>query len=371
MPIDPDERRKYIEAYGKPAWIDAVGKANGHRSRAKNDYGLTEHFTATEWLDLCADWDFRCAYCRTVQEGFLTPHHLLPLSQRGDNEIGNILPICRECHIFIHDFGINCHTEWLPTQFALCERFEVGDLVQYSPKRASIQREPMGVVMEVVPPTRRVSLFELVDNPSYHESHANGCAVIDLNVTYWTRSRARVDWAWCSQHMSPNQYDLVDLEDVKKVNVQTYMASLNQAHVEQSRICAEQYQLMHQFMHQFSVGDWVEYGDPDGPQQGVLLKITPPMLHAFDFPLVDAKDLHLVEWPYVTPAGAHLKWLTRKRLPGRHPVHVSLENIRKAKNIPEVDERWVKEWEAWKSLTKPRLLRQAIRAAKEAARRKS
>jgi len=224
----------------------------------------------------------------------------------------------------------------------------------------------MGVVMEVVPPTRRVSLFELVDNPSYHESHANGCALIDLKVTYWTRSRARVNWAWCSHHMRPNQYDLVDLEDVEEVNVQTYMASLNQAHVEQSRICAEQ----HQLMHQFSVGDWVDFGDPNRPHQGVILEITPPMLHAFNFPLVDAKDLHLVEWPNVTPAGVRLKWLTRKGLPGPSNLRVSLVDITRARNVPALDERWVKQWEAWKGLTKPRSLYPAVKAVKEASRKK-
>lgn len=396
MPIHPDERCKYIEAYGKPAWTDAVGKANGHRSRAKNDYGLTEHFTATEWLDLCADWDFRCAFCRTAREGFLTPHHLLPLARRGRNDIDNILPICCECHPFIHYFRINCHPQWLPTQLALCERFDVGDLVQYSPKREPRQeakltrlaaledyarrvakfeedeKEPVGVVTEVIPPARRVSLFELIDNNGgCWETHANGCAVIGSKVTYWARSRAKVNWAWGPYNISHDQREPVDLKDVKKVNIQTYIASLNQAHIDKSRICAEQHQFMHEFMNQFSVGDWVDYGDPDRPYQGVILGITPPVLHSFKFPLTDTNDLHLVGWPSVTPPGAYLKWLTRKGLPGPHNVHVLLVDMKKAQNIPFLDERWVKQWNAWKGLTKPRSLYRAVKAVKEASRRKS
>ncbi len=391
MPTQPDERREYIEKYGKAAWENALARANGHRSRARNDYGLTEHFTAMEWLDLCALWDFRCPFCRTAQDGFLTPHHLLPLSRCGGNDIGNILPICRECHIFIHDFRINCHPEWLPTQIARCERFKAGDLVQYSPKReprqeakltrlaaleedarkvakwlAEREMEPMGIVIEVIPPTRLSSIEELEDTiPYYVEPHANGCAVIETEVTYWTRSRARVGWAWYPHRMSPDQYELVDLEDVKQVNVQAYMASLNQAYVDQSIVCAEQ----HPLMHQFSIGEWVDFGDRNKPHQGVILKLVPPVLHAFDFPLVDAENLHLVSWPSVTPAGARLKWLTRKGLPGPGSVHVSLADITKAQTIPAIDSRWVKEWEAWKSLTKPRSLRQVVKAVKEASRK--
>lgn len=392
MSIHPDERRKYTERYGKPAWTNAVDRAAGHRSRAENDYRLTEHFTATEWLDLCADWDFRCAFCRTAQEGFLTPHHLLPLSRCGGNDIGNILPICRECHTFIHDFRINCHPEWLPVQFALVERFEVGDFVYYSPQPdarkktkpsqrhalgaastmvATSESQPMGLVTEVVPPTRRGSLAELRgisfgNTSSIWLGHSNGIAVIEAEVTCWTRSQARVSWA-CRPHMMPrDQHDLVDLEDLEKVDIQTRMAALNQAHIEQSEVYAKQ----HQLMHQFNIGEWVDFGDRNRPHQGVILEIAPPVLHTFDFLLADAKDLHLVPWPSVTPAGARLKWLTRKGLPGPSNLRVSLVDITRARNVPALDERWVKQWEAWKGLTKPRSLYPAVKAVKEASRKK-
>lgn len=114
-------RTAYIARYGRDRWAQAVKLAGGHRLRASKDYSLTEHWTAPEWLDLCALWDFRCPSCGA--EGLLSPHHRQPLSRRGPNTIDNILPVCSHCHWLIHFLGVNCHPSWLLDQLALCERF--------------------------------------------------------------------------------------------------------------------------------------------------------------------------------------------------------------------------------------------------------
>lgn len=399
MPIQADERRRYIEKYGKSKWENAVERATGHRSRAINDYGLTDHFTAMEWLDLCAVWDFQCPFCGSTPENYLTPHHCLPLSRCGSNEIENILPICRDCHTFIHDFRINCHSDWLPRQIALCETFQVGDWVCHShqpdarskvkltaqhqeamkqrqarrdERQALLGDEPksLGVIAEVVPPMRRDALGDLRGIFFVSQGHTDGIGVINSKITYWARSQAKIRWASRPPMMTRDQYEMVDLEDLEKVDSATdvgaHMASLNRAHTELS----DNYTAQHQLLCQFKVGEWVDYGDPARPHQGVILDISAPELHSFDFPLADTNDLELAPWPRLVPASARLKWLNRKGLPSLNSVRVPLTEMKKAREIPALDERWERQWERWDGLSKSRSLRQAVKAAKEASRRK-
>jgi 5-methylcytosine-specific restriction endonuclease McrA len=56
-------------------------------------------FTASEWLNLKALYDYRCAYC-FVPESLtrLTIDHKIPLSQGGTNNIDNLQPLCQPCN---------------------------------------------------------------------------------------------------------------------------------------------------------------------------------------------------------------------------------------------------------------------------------
>lgn len=89
----------YVQKYGKDAWAKAVRLATSHRHRASTEYGLTEHFAAWEWLDLCAATDFRCSRCGLKLH--LEAHHRLALVLRGPNTIDNIEPVCDACHDLI------------------------------------------------------------------------------------------------------------------------------------------------------------------------------------------------------------------------------------------------------------------------------
>jgi len=146
-PLHPktEERRTYIERYGKDMWEKAITVAGRHRARASKDFGLTEHFTAPEWLDLCAQTDFCCSRCGA--NAALQAHHRTALSTLGPNTIGNIEPLCVDCHRLIpvpsqkEDVG----AEWLAAQDKIYER---------RPPIGSLIGSPFcpGVVEGVTPP---------------------------------------------------------------------------------------------------------------------------------------------------------------------------------------------------------------------------
>ena len=105
-----DPRMAYNEKFGKVAWAKAVDLAGRHRKRARDEYGLTEHFTAMEWLDLCARFGMKCPWC--LEEGQLSPHHRQALHRHGTNTIDNIWPLCKDCHLAVHEYGIGCEGAW-------------------------------------------------------------------------------------------------------------------------------------------------------------------------------------------------------------------------------------------------------------------
>lgn len=108
---DIDLRIAYREKSGKAAWTRAVKLAGWHQRRAKNDYGLMEHFTAMEWLDLCVRFNMLCPWC--LEDKPLTVHHRRLLCRQGTNTIDNIWPLCWDCHRAVHEFGIKCEGFWL------------------------------------------------------------------------------------------------------------------------------------------------------------------------------------------------------------------------------------------------------------------
>ena len=89
-------RADYIELYGKEVWDQAATLASRHRARASTKYGLAKHFTAQEWLDLCALTKFCCPSCGANAP--LQPHHRTALCTLGSNTIDNIAPLCSACH---------------------------------------------------------------------------------------------------------------------------------------------------------------------------------------------------------------------------------------------------------------------------------
>lgn len=80
---------------------EAKRMASSHKQRAKSKYGLTEHFTAEEWIALCQRNNYHCVICGIIPEK-LSPDHMMPLARGGSNKIDNIMPTRLPCNLRKH-----------------------------------------------------------------------------------------------------------------------------------------------------------------------------------------------------------------------------------------------------------------------------
>jgi 5-methylcytosine-specific restriction endonuclease McrA len=84
-------RRYYRNHPEKEAAKDA-------KRRARKAAAPINDFTATQWLEIQAVHDHRCAYCGKRAKGHLTQDHITPLSKGGSNTASNIIPACKSCN---------------------------------------------------------------------------------------------------------------------------------------------------------------------------------------------------------------------------------------------------------------------------------
>jgi hypothetical protein len=153
--MDRKQRQDYIALYSRQRVTWACRKASSHKARAKKA-GRTEHFTAAEWLDLCAVSDFCCAYCG--EEAPLEPHHQIGIVKSGANTIDNIVPLCKRCHDYWHEHPHDVSELWMADQQQLLDAFCVGDRV----KRNShcrlpyelVGRRQEGIIVQLFPARR-------------------------------------------------------------------------------------------------------------------------------------------------------------------------------------------------------------------------
>lgn len=91
-----EEIREYKKQYQKEYYKTEQGKAAQHKHRAKKK-NINDSFTSSEWLELCAEFNNKCAYCGIERN--LTPDHVKPLNKGGENNINNIVPACIACNL--------------------------------------------------------------------------------------------------------------------------------------------------------------------------------------------------------------------------------------------------------------------------------
>jgi HNH endonuclease len=91
-----EENRKRARRYYR-LYPDRVKvNINNRRIRLANAEGK---FTHTEWQDLKTFYNNTCLKCgKQEPEILLTPDHIIPVSRRGSNDIGNIQPLCITCN---------------------------------------------------------------------------------------------------------------------------------------------------------------------------------------------------------------------------------------------------------------------------------
>ena len=151
--LDYTHRADYIERYGKEVWDQAATVASRHRARASTKYGLTKHFKAWEWLDLCAQTDFCCPSCGVNTS--LQPHHRTALCILGPNTIDNIVPVCAACHYKIpvpkgiEDVG----AIWLAQQEDIyLKRPSINTLIRYEYWGYAPNNKSLGVLIKTEGP---------------------------------------------------------------------------------------------------------------------------------------------------------------------------------------------------------------------------
>lgn len=270
-PEEVDEEREQRQAWtqkrGREAWQEAVGQASRHKKRAFQN-GLTNHFTAWQWLEMCDRFSFRCPLCRIAEgdrypdqsrRGRLRartgetvrfqPHHRRELSRGGDNTIENILPLCGDCHSVIHDdfpVRLDASPDWLEAQRALCVPFSPGMLVtsrrdapqeQQHPSRlagpelmrAQQQHYPpawsVGAVIAVNPPER----IEGKPGPNYprpweEPSYRYGLIVEENGISFWRPATVQVQWQrrGARENASVSQADASSLQPLDEETARWY-----------------------------------------------------------------------------------------------------------------------------------------------------
>jgi 5-methylcytosine-specific restriction endonuclease McrA len=121
----------YSSKYSKDIWSNAVDQAARHRTRAVRR-GLTDHFTAEDWIKLAEAQGFGCAECKKPHsEEPLQTHHIRALMHDGSNLVSNITLVCATCHLTIAERGEDMREEWYASEMKKVDLFAVGDEVQW------------------------------------------------------------------------------------------------------------------------------------------------------------------------------------------------------------------------------------------------
>ena len=107
LPEERAKRRAYLKRSGK-----SVEYAQRRRAQIREAEGS---YTAEEWEDLCAKYDYRCLACGADE---VTVDHIVPLSKGGSNMIDNLQPLCMSCNCSkqdrVVDYRLNNDTCDLP-----------------------------------------------------------------------------------------------------------------------------------------------------------------------------------------------------------------------------------------------------------------
>ncbi len=305
--VEHEEEQRWIwtQRRGAEAWNRAQNLANKHKTGASN-VGLTEHFSAWQWLALCATFGFRCPLCG-IAEGdlypeidhwgqtrvragtvvHLQPHHRQPVSEGGDNTMYNILPLCAHCHSDLHGGNqISAAPDWLPTQRALSERFSPGTLVtkrrlvlrqQYyarlaesAPENDSFQDPtqpswPVGSVVAVRPPEPLAEkpgddLISLIGHLLHPANY--GLIVEGSDVSIWRGAMADINWQTGATMYGAKETDASDLHALDEETARWYREKWTEQ--QQTALAA------------FTVGDLVRPRSARRTHYSQIIEILPP-----------------------------------------------------------------------------------------------
>ncbi len=88
-----------IARFSRRTHAERLACAHARRARDLNGGRWAGYWSARQWQDLLAEWDYTCAYChRSFPPDKLTPDHRIPLVRGGKNALWNLLPACARCN---------------------------------------------------------------------------------------------------------------------------------------------------------------------------------------------------------------------------------------------------------------------------------
>jgi 5-methylcytosine-specific restriction endonuclease McrA len=92
-----DRRLKHAKEWNRrnPEKVRRVSRVSSLNYIARKQKSAGS-FTASEWHALLDRYGHKCLWCGSLHK--LCADHVIPLSQGGDNTIGNIQPLCARCN---------------------------------------------------------------------------------------------------------------------------------------------------------------------------------------------------------------------------------------------------------------------------------
>jgi 5-methylcytosine-specific restriction endonuclease McrA len=94
-----ENRKKELERVAEYQQANPEKRAVYRNVRRARKHGNGGKFTAREWKQLKATYDYTCLRCRRREPQIkLTPDHVIPLEKGGSNSIKNIQPLCGTCN---------------------------------------------------------------------------------------------------------------------------------------------------------------------------------------------------------------------------------------------------------------------------------
>jgi len=112
---NPEKQLEYSRRWRKehPLRSRVFDRVKAAKRRAEKA-GNGGDYTVQEFLDLCEQYNWKCAYCGcdlTLETA--TGDHMIPLSSGGSSDISNIAPACRSCNSHKHNKTPEEYAEWL------------------------------------------------------------------------------------------------------------------------------------------------------------------------------------------------------------------------------------------------------------------
>jgi len=144
-----EENREYVKSYRREYKTNNRELFNKYKQKRRAiKKGLVSTLTTEQWEEIKRDFNHQCAYCGMTEKEHtkecgeqLHQEHFIPVSDKGEHTINNIIPACRSCN---SSKGNKNFFEWYP------------DYKHYDKKRENVILEYLNYIDDDV---RQLALY--------------------------------------------------------------------------------------------------------------------------------------------------------------------------------------------------------------------